>query len=397
MSQDQQPRPWWKDNWSVLALVALMAVIATITILGYLQRWTWTEFLWRWLELFIIPLVLALGALWFNRQERKAQNDIETRRQESEQAVAREERENDRKIAEDRAREEALQRYLDTMQGLILDKGLRRSKKDAEIRDVARARTLAVLRSLDSNRRSQVVRFLHEADLIGEVVEELHKERQVIGNEAIIDLVGADLSGADLSNANLIGVCLKGTNLRSTNLSGTILRGADLRGADLRGVYLMSATLYNATLHHTSLRFAELINTNLSDAKLVGVDLSSANLSYANLTDAYLIDANLSYARLVFANLRGANLRGANLSDADLFSANLGGADLESAILLDANLNGVNLSGTKGWTNQRLARAKSLVRATLPNGRTVIKTEEAWEEFKKLYGPGTFKQGDNSS
>jgi hypothetical protein len=52
---------------------------------------------------------------------------------------------------------------------LILDKGLRRSEKDAEIRTVARARTLAVLRGLDENRKGQVVRFLHEVELIGKI------------------------------------------------------------------------------------------------------------------------------------------------------------------------------------------------------------------------------------
>jgi hypothetical protein len=72
--------------------------------------------------LLIIPVVLAAGGLWFNRQERRAQNDIETRRQESAQALAREERESDRKIAEDRTREDTLQRYLDRMSELVLDK-----------------------------------------------------------------------------------------------------------------------------------------------------------------------------------------------------------------------------------------------------------------------------------
>jgi hypothetical protein len=75
------------------------------------------------------------------------------------------------------------------MQELILEKGLRRSEEYAEIRDVARARTLAALRSLDGNRKGQVARFLHEADLIGAL-----RKGQVI--EAIIDLRGADLSGA---------------------------------------------------------------------------------------------------------------------------------------------------------------------------------------------------------
>src|SRR5919106_2784525 len=128
MSQDQQPQPWWKDNWPVLALVALAVVIATITGLGYGLGWAWTglatKSAWDWLQLLIIPVLLALGAFWFNRQERWAQNDLETRRQESAQALAREERENDREIAADRAREDALQGYLDRMSELILDKNL---------------------------------------------------------------------------------------------------------------------------------------------------------------------------------------------------------------------------------------------------------------------------------
>jgi ABC-type nickel/cobalt efflux system permease component RcnA len=128
MNQDPQPQPWWKDNWLVLALVTLAMVIATITILGYWLRWSWTgletKSAWDWLELLIIPIVLGAGALWFNRQERRAQNDLETRRQESEQALAREERKNNREIAEDRARDDALRSYFDRMSELLLDKNL---------------------------------------------------------------------------------------------------------------------------------------------------------------------------------------------------------------------------------------------------------------------------------
>jgi hypothetical protein len=52
------------------------------------------------------------------------------------------------------------------MHELILDKRLRKSEEDDEIRNVARARTLAVLRSLDGNRKGHVVRFLCEAGLM---------------------------------------------------------------------------------------------------------------------------------------------------------------------------------------------------------------------------------------
>jgi hypothetical protein len=67
--------------------------------------------------------VLGLGGIWFNNQSRKSEQEI----------------------AQDRVQEEALQRYLDRMQELILDKGLKIPEIDAEIRNVARTRTLAVL------------------------------------------------------------------------------------------------------------------------------------------------------------------------------------------------------------------------------------------------------------
>jgi hypothetical protein len=203
----ERRRPWWKgwkDTRLIWALAALsLTVLVMATVLGYWQRWAWTDLLWRWLELLIIPIVLGAGAFWFNSHTRK-----------SEQEIARRERENEQAIAKDRRREEALQRYLDTMQELILDKGLRRSEKDAEIRDVARARTLTVLRSLDGERKGQVVRFLHEADLIGKAVTEASGETRVI--EAIIDLHAADLTHADLFAANLTGADLTHANLGAT-------------------------------------------------------------------------------------------------------------------------------------------------------------------------------------
>src|ERR671915_35454 len=106
MKQDKQPPPSWKDNrlaWALTAL-ALIGLLTTI-VLGYLLTWEWTGLVgipehsetrlgWDWLELLIIPVLLAVGAFWFNAQTRK-----------SEQELAHRKRENDRLIAEDRVRE----------------------------------------------------------------------------------------------------------------------------------------------------------------------------------------------------------------------------------------------------------------------------------------------------
>jgi hypothetical protein len=351
VNQDQQPRSWWRDHWIALALVALVVVIATITILGYWLRWAWTELLWRWLELLIIPVVLAVGAFWFNRQERRAQNAIETRRQESAQALAREERDSDREIAEDRAREDVLQRYLDRMSELVLDKNLRDSKRGDAVRATARARTLTALRSLDGGRKGELVRFLCDSDLIGELVREESEYDRV---ENIIDLQFANLSGARLGSVNLVNA-----NLFHANLSDANLHGANLSGANLVGAHLVNATLVIADLSGANLVGAHLVNATLFRATLVNADLSGTDLS-------------------------GANLRGAILSGTILSRAHLRGANLSRAILSRIILNGVSLSYAEGWTNEQLAQAGSLVGATMPDG--TVMTKEAWEEFKKTYG-----------
>jgi len=249
--------------------------------------------LWDWMALLIIPTVLALGAIWFNWQERRAE----------------------RQITSDQSSETALQAYLDAVTELLLDKDLRESNPDDEIRSIARARTLTVLRKLDKERKGILLRFLHESDLIS------GKARNVVA------LHEADLNGADLSFAKLEG----------TNLSKADLHGADMVSAKLSGA-------------------------NLSEAILSGADLTAIDLVKANLVHAYLSDTILNWADLTDANLDGAVLRRAKLRKADLTSANLSGADLIGTDLSKANLTDAQVS------DEQLAQAKSLKGATMPDG-----------------------------
>jgi uncharacterized protein YjbI with pentapeptide repeats len=372
MSQDQQPQPWWKDNWLVLVLAPLIVLIATVVGLGYWQRWAWTgvalkwfwsglapKSAWDWLELLIIPIVLGASVLWFNRQARRAQNDIETRRQKLAQMLAQQERGNDRHIAEDRARDDALRSYFDRMSELILDKNLGESDKGTVEQVVASARTLAVIRSLEGDQRGRkihVIKFLIESNLIGKI----------------------SLSGADLSSANLIA-----TKLSDADLSGADLKGANLRSADLSGADLRSADLSGADLRSANLSGADLSGANLFGVLLLSANLTSAHLSHANLTGIHLSNANLSQADLRYADLSQANLRYADLSYADLSYTTLRYVNLRGAGLAYVNLSGASLSDAKEWTNEQLAQAESLVGATLPDG--TLMTSAAWEEFKKRY------------
>jgi len=91
-------------------------------------------------------------------------------------------------LEDQRAHEAALRAYLEHIGELVRDKKLSRLKLDTkEVRTVARAQTLAVLKGLrrDPDRKRILMLFLSEAEL-------LEKDR------TILSLAMADLSGADL-------------------------------------------------------------------------------------------------------------------------------------------------------------------------------------------------------
>jgi hypothetical protein len=102
------------------------------------KPWTLREFggktLWDWLQLLIGPVMLSLATVAFARQQDARQQRIENKRAEAE-----------RELAEQRAQDEVLQAYLTQMSTLLLEKDLRSSEEDSEVRTLARARTLTVL------------------------------------------------------------------------------------------------------------------------------------------------------------------------------------------------------------------------------------------------------------
>jgi hypothetical protein len=186
----------------------------------------------------------------------------------------------------EKAREDALQAYFDQMSQLIIgakDGGsttggtaggngatdLRDTAPDSAERDLARTRTLAVLRRMDhshadeeknADRKRYVVRFLSEAGLIDrDPIDDANKERP--DDKAAVYLYGAYLDEANLSEVPLQNTNLRGTNLRNAKLTATNLRGADLAQANLTGATLTGATLDDA---------------DLTDVTLDGADLSGA-------------------------------------------------------------------------------------------------------------------------
>src|SRR5215213_8198054 len=164
------------------------------------SRWGFRgKTVWDWLPIvgaLLVPLVIALGTGWITRQLA----NLENQRAQQAQKVENQRAEAERELAEQRAQDEALQAYPDQMSGLLLEKDLRTSEEDSEVRTLARARALTVLERLDPSRKTAVVQFLVEAKLV----------QRVVGTGPIISLNGADLSGAYLFSSALSEADLDG-------------------------------------------------------------------------------------------------------------------------------------------------------------------------------------------
>jgi uncharacterized protein YjbI with pentapeptide repeats len=256
-------KKWLEEKRTLLIFIGIMTLLVVFIgsfVGGYWFRWGWTGFPakteWDWLNLLgvlAIPVVVGLGAAWYTVQQGRVSDRENT----------------------DNQRETALQAYIDKMSELLLVNNLRQSAEDDEVRNIARVRTLTVLRGLDPKRKVSVLQFLYESRL-------MHKDK------FIIDLRGANLSRADLFRANLNRAELLKVDLHEANLGEAYLDHINLSGADLTKANLSRADLSGACMSGAWLSGANLNSACLSGADLSGVDLKSADLSGADLNRAIL-------------------------------------------------------------------------------------------------------------
>jgi uncharacterized protein YjbI with pentapeptide repeats len=298
----------------VTGCMVVFVMFMTFVLLVLLLGWDWTGFnsqesktttistpqgtyratevqsaknLWDWLGLLAtlaIPVVVGFGVAWFTTQQGKGSAAQNT----------------------DNQRENALQAYIDKMSELLLEKNLRGSAEDDEVRTIARVRTLTVLHGLDAIRKTSVLQFLHESGLVDK-------------NKRIIDLSTANLSSsklgmvnlsrANLSRANFSTAYLGWANFSETDLSETNLSLANLAGAALSGANLSGIKLWNANLSG-----ADFSGADFSGIALVWADIDEAKLRGVPLSKTYLTSSD--WVKCLRANLSGVDLSGANLKDA---------------------------------------------------------------------------------
>jgi uncharacterized protein YjbI with pentapeptide repeats len=335
---------WWEDRnlrWAAVVMLAVWILIFVSIIVDDFGGFQEIGF-WEWVGVLIIPVVLA-GAAALLR-------DAQTQREQA--------------AAHLQAQDEALQKYLDQMSELLVEKEMRKEPLSSDLCRLAQAHTLALLLKLDRDRKRQPLKLIAQLELINR------------GNP-LLSLKNAGFEDADLHEVTLINVSLEEADLRLADLTGANLRKSDLTWADLRGADLTRAVLTGASLALANLLPYDRLNPaqlnaphlldgsdptdverqrrrlpipeRINDRHLTVTRLDEANLQGADLIGAFLYRATLTGANLSGAILTDADLRHADLRDVDLTGADLDGADLTGANLTHADLRGASYDAGTSW------------------------------------------------
>lgn len=362
----------------IVRLLILFAIVfIAIIILGYVFKLNWVgvvnhdssiKTLWDWMELLIIPAVLAFGGWFLASSERRAEIE-KTKIQ----------KDNELQIVLEKQQQDSLQTYLDYMTALILDRNLRSATSESDIASIAAARTHATLRMLDGVRKGIVIRFLVEVGLIinTEIVDE-----KIVACSPVLNLEGADLSNMKLTDlnfwqgvvfhrSNLSNAIFERTGFSRSSFWGSKIDKADFSTCELIGANFAHVNMSNTNFSHTNASeivfgLATIKNSDFKNSILLEGMFDKANLENVLFSKSWFCGANFTGSTLNEVSFEGADLspwyeneikKVSTFSSAKLNSVNFNGADLTE---VDFRYATVSLD--------LLSKAKSLKGAIMPNG-----------------------------
>ena len=200
---------------------------------------------WDWLSLLLVPAFLTLGVSFLGYQNDQRQKEIN----------------------KDQSRQKILEKYLDEISFLMLEK-IDHDKKLRKVkRDIAETRTFIAAGELDGKRKGLLIVFLKKSEFIRANITK--GDKKINKETPFINLTGIDLSGIQFAlGANLDGINLSGSNLRHANLKGVFIGGSDLSNADLQYANLDAAKGLNSSI----LAGALFCRTRMPDKKINNQD-----------------------------------------------------------------------------------------------------------------------------
>jgi uncharacterized protein YjbI with pentapeptide repeats len=272
-----EPKEFIKKWWWVGTLTLATAVIPQL-ILNFSTFWHWAGFqdktVWDFLELLIVPALIAVSVAYLSIQERKNEL-IQTEKNNALQ----------RELTDIRLQEERIENYLQKMTDLLTEKSLNRSKAHDPSRVAARSLTGWILARIHHPRRGFILSFLYEAGLLT-----THDPKIVA------------------KNINLSQVYLPNTDLNNINLSGAILVKSNFMWSNLKNSNFSHALINESSFFETDFTNCNFKEANLSGAKMKLCNFTNVDFSNANLRGAVLSMANLTNAKISQEQIRQVKL-----------------------------------------------------------------------------------------
>ena len=256
----------------------------------------------KFLEI-LISLAIPVTITIYTILQDTRQLDIarEDRRQDAD--LANQTRWNDLYIADENLKDSLLNGYHDFLASLLERNGMNLDK-DPSARLIARFKSIAVLKQLDSKRTAQIIRSLYESNLIK--IDHMNRTKPIVDLSLAI-LHGLDLTSNhqnfqhDFSNAYLVETDLTNASFRYLNVLGTQFDRAYMNGVDL------TRTKGSADkCHHGYISFR--------DTWLIGAAFIEANYQYANFDGAHMNRSQLQRFSCSACSFTKTHLSTADLS-----------------------------------------------------------------------------------
>lgn len=206
--------------------------------------------LWDWLELLIIPIVLAIGGWLFSSADKDSALRIEQSNQ----------------------RQNILNSFIEKISNLVVVENFKNPEKNSDIVQITRALITSTCRQLDPDRKAEAL----------QVIYELH----LIDKNPIVNLFGVNFDKINLEHAPLVESEIKGAYFRkgcfkNANLQGSIFLGSNFSKADFRGANLTNTDFSETTLDGANFSCCDLRLTNINTL----ISCTHANFKHAKLTD----------------------------------------------------------------------------------------------------------------
>jgi len=332
------------------------------------------KYIWDWLDLLVVPVVLALGGILITFINEINNREIAAYQRHLDRDLDLSNKQKDFDLQESMHQIRLLSEYLSNMSKLMLDYKLRQKRKS--VRDIANAWTINAMMNLNKDNKGEALRFLYNSDLIS-------------GNNPVVNVSEMDFSetilkASNLSGANLSGIILNNSDLNKTNLSGTNLTNAKLSDADLSeaiindinftsaegsSIILSDCNIHNLEVHRVKFPGAILENVNIYNSSfnranfrellVKDSDISEFSFNNCELQESYIDSSELLHTRINNSQLTSSKLNQTNFFDVKFVDCDLSycrfdnckldnvefiNTKLQSAIFLAIDLINVDLS-----------------------------------------------------